>query len=98
MTTPDTPRRYTLDDVAPALAELADAEILMRTDRLVAVERARLIRKVIADGRVSGVSFYGGNTCVYVLDGTDTNGDEWHHCLTHGATELGPDAPCGSAS
>lgn len=80
---------YTLHDAAPALAELAEREDTERFDLIVAA---------LADGNVSGVSFYGGVTCVYRLDGTDTDGTPWHHCLTHDALELSAEAPCGSAS
>lgn len=80
---------YTLHDAATALAELAGREDAERFDLIVAA---------LADGEVSGVSFYGGVACVYRLDGTDTDGTPWHQCLTHDALEISAEAPCGNAS
>lgn len=80
------------DDVTPALAALAE---LADLGTPAAAERARLIREAVDDGEVSGVSLHGGRTCVYRLDGTDSDGAPWHHCLTHGALATSPNAPCG---
>lgn len=35
--------------------------------------------------------------CVYVVDGTDTDGTVWHQCTTHNELAPSPDAPCAKA-
>lgn len=38
-----------------------------------------------------------GQGCVYIVDGTDTDGTVWHQCLTHDELALSPDAYCAKA-
>lgn len=39
----------------------------------------------------------GDSDCLYVHDGTDTDGSEWWYCFTHDAQAPSPDAPCDRA-
>lgn len=32
--------------------------------------------------------------CKYIFDGKDTDGTEWHKCITHNELAPSPDAPC----
>lgn len=36
--------------------------------------------------------------CVYVVDGTDTDGTVWHQCVTHDETTPSADAQCAMAA
>lgn len=36
--------------------------------------------------------------CVYVVDGTDTDGTVWHRCVTHDETAPSADAQCAMAA
>lgn len=57
-------------------------------------ERADAVRAGLAYVETYGDLFESPDACEMVSDGTDTNGDEWNRCTTHGQLVLGDAYVC----